>query len=402
MRRTFNFEDRSHANICDEVNASLVAHVYAQGYFAQAASLFCALVVFVGLLLPLPHADNNFRLYIWFGFYLFVTFLRASLVYVYRRQPQRLTHQNYMLWQYLYTIGATLGGISWGFAAFLLPVLSPLEQVLVILMLAGVTAGSVPLSIGVLSAAILFLLTALTPFLIYFVTAMQMIFYLFAAALTLYTFYSIILTINGFRTIRQSIELQYENADLLKNLSQAKHQLELTNEKLEYAATHDHLTHVANRSLFEMNLKKTIKYASDNHAQFSLLYFDLDRFKNVNDVYGHHIGDRVLVIIVNRLIQFFHGNENIARLGGEEFTIILKDIYSIEKVEKISAQICQIIAEPIVLKGICTINVTASIGISIFPVDGQTMERLIWHADQSMYAVKEHGGNHYSFGKELV
>lgn len=401
MRRIFDIKklpnainvNHSHKN----VDSELVAYVYAQAEFALAASLFCAILVFVGLF---PTLMSNAKLYIWFGFYLSVTFARLALIKIYKHQ--HFPQQNYILWRNLYTLGAVLGGLSWGFAAILLPIVNPLEKVFIVLMLAGVTAGAVPLTIGMVAASTLFLLGSVIPFLIYFVMTMQHIFLLFAGALTLYIIYSIVLTLRGTQTIKKSIELQYENAELLQNLSDAKYQLELSNEKLEYAATHDPLTRLVNRNLFEVNLEQMIHNAKIKQQMFALFYLDLDRFKHINDKYGHYVGDTVLVFVANRLIRFFQDKENIARLGGEEFTILVKDINSINRVKHIANELCKVIAEPMVLKNIDPIRVTASIGVSIYPIDGLTSTVLLTQADNSMYYAKEHGGNHFYFGKEYV
>lgn len=389
LRRIYH--SGSYVDNNEKIRAALIHSVYQEADFGFSASLFCALVVLLGFL----SREYNERIFIWFGLYLFITVFRFILVRAYKLQyfPQ----QNYQTWRRLYIFGAGLAGISWGAAVALLPTATPQEQVLVILMLAGVSAGALPLNLGIPLASIIFSVTAITPFIVYFALSSNLIYILFSSALTLYLIYSIVLTIKGERTIKKSVELQFENANLLQNLSEAKYQLEITNEKLEYAATHDPLTHVSNRSLFQVNLEKAIHYASVHKKMFALFYLDLDRFKSINDAYGHDAGDSVLVIITNRLIHFFHANEDIARLGGEEFTIIIKEIKSLEEVQQIAEDLCNVIAEPIVVKNIGKVFVTASVGISIFPLDGHTPQMLLSQADKWMYCAKEHGGNLFYF-----
>jgi diguanylate cyclase (GGDEF)-like protein len=372
-----------------KVQKSLTKYAYSQIYVGMVASLFCATVIFIGLF---DHTQSNFRLYIWTAFFLVVTSLRTCLSYIYKRTSHPEKHLK--TWSDLYIVGALLGGISWGLTSIiLLPQASLIQQVLIILMLAGVTAGAVALSAAIPTAAILFLLTTIVPLILTLVSLNNQTFLLFDLALIVYFLYTIIITTRAHRLIKNSIILQFENDALLSNL-------EVTNKKLKIAATHDPLTEVANRRLFKLNLNKAISHAKENKKLFALFYIDLDNFKLVNDLYGHHMGDEILLIIIGRLRNYFRKNDIIARLGGDELAIIIENMTSKNDIVIIAKKICQLIALPIKVNDI-KLSTSASIGISIFPLDGKNEDALLRCADKCMYYAKDKGGNDYYFSHDL-
>ncbi|MBA3661515.1 MAG: GGDEF domain-containing protein [Gammaproteobacteria bacterium] len=381
--------------IASKTCAHLINHVYKQTNLAMVASFFCAAIVFLGLI---PTFKYNFSLYAWFSFYALITFLRISVVYAFEHRNLS-THIN--LWRNLYIVGSLFGGMSWGLLAILLlPYATPEQQMLIILMLAGVTAGALPLSSAVPAAAIAFLVTSILPFLITIALFGTYIHYLFDMALLVYLLYSMVLVLRAYRLVRDASILQFENDSLLQHLSEAKIQLENSNKKLEETATHDALTSIPNRSLFQRKLEEAILKARKSQQRGALLYIDLDRFKLVNDVYGHDVGDKLLIEIVGELKNYFTHNEVIARLGGDEFTVILENIKNSDAIEKIAEELCDIIAKPIQIKNLI-IKISASIGIAVFPGDGTNAETLLTVADKAMYYVKEHGGSCSKLANDL-
>lgn len=157
----------------------------------------------------------------------------------------------------------------------------------------------------------------------------------------------------------------------------------------EYLATHDILTGLPNRLAFKQKLEEDM----GSGGELYIMYFDLDDFKNVNDTYGHQIGDEVLQAIAARLMLFTNDALKIARMGGDEFVACCLDL-SIEEVEVLTQRIIDAIRKPIELEGIVC-KVGASAGISQFPLDGKTAEQLISKADKAMYESKAKGGNAY-------
>ncbi len=161
-----------------------------------------------------------------------------------------------------------------------------------------------------------------------------------------------------------------------------------TEEKLKYAALHDPLTGLPNRRLFSDRLDQALKKARRDHEQVAILYLDLDAFKPVNDLYGHETGDRVLQEVALRIQDCIRAVDTVARIGGDEFVVLLEDIENREAARKVAQKITDAIHEPIlVIDHVCRVG--ASIGVSLYPEDGDDPDSLLKIADQDMYEVKK-------------
>lgn len=184
-------------------------------------------------------------------------------------------------------------------------------------------------------------------------------------------------------------------------------------EQIHHLAFFDHLTGLANRSLFKASLEKALLESTTANKQLAILFLDLDRFKTINDTLGHHIGDLLLKNIAERINCCIRETDSatranqdesiscVSRLGGDEFTILLTDLANPENSEKIARRIIDSISQPFDLEG-NRVLITASIGISIFPLDGQDSETLMKNADAAMYQAKKRGRNCLQFfDKEL-
>lgn len=166
-------------------------------------------------------------------------------------------------------------------------------------------------------------------------------------------------------------------------------------------AHYDQVTKLPNRVLFLDRFAQDIKNARRNHQAITLIFLDLDRFKEVNDTLGHDMGDLLLQEAAQRLLSCVRENDTVARLGGDEFTVILNNLDYQTNTEIIAQKILDSIAEPFEL-GDELVYVSASIGISSFPEDGQDTEMLLKNADQAMYAAKELGRNRYQYFKRTM
>ncbi len=161
---------------------------------------------------------------------------------------------------------------------------------------------------------------------------------------------------------------------------------------LKKMAHYDALTGVANRNLFFEKLENSIRDAQREERIFALLYLDLDQFKAINDSMGHEIGDLVLKTVASRLQEVVRTGDMVARMGGDEFTIILNALHSPADAELLAKKITKTIAAPVAANGFdCTLGV--SIGISLFPKDGSHTEILVNKADYAMYLAKASGRN---------
>jgi diguanylate cyclase (GGDEF)-like protein/PAS domain S-box-containing protein len=168
------------------------------------------------------------------------------------------------------------------------------------------------------------------------------------------------------------------------------------NATLERRAHYDALTGLPNRALFRDRLEQGIKLARAAHSGLALLFIDLDRFKQVNDLLGHDVGDALLTQAARRIEECVQPGDTVARLGGDEFTVILTETSEITHVEQVAQCILEKLSEPFQLENE-TAYVSASIGIAQYPVDAETPEQLMRHADQAMYRSKAAGRNQLTF-----
>ena len=168
--------------------------------------------------------------------------------------------------------------------------------------------------------------------------------------------------------------------------------------ELEKLAKFDTLTHLPNRFMFKEELTLTYESALLLKSHFSLLFIDLDNFKDVNDIYGHEAGDILLQTISKRFLEVVRKeNDVVSRLGGDEFTIILKGIQDKKQIEKIVRKIILVANEDVKISEKIKVNVSASVGIYIFENNSDSVEEIIANADIAMYKAKQSGKNRYVF-----
>lgn len=165
---------------------------------------------------------------------------------------------------------------------------------------------------------------------------------------------------------------------------------------IHYQAYHDLLTGLPNRVLFMDRLENAIRRARREKEGLAIMFFDLDRFKIVNDSLGHSVGDELLKQVSRRLKIALRESDTLARFGGDEFIVLLSDITSAEVAQKIGEKVHSAVNEPFQIDD-QEIFITASIGISLYPQDGEDAEALIKNSDTAMYHTKERGKNAYSF-----
>ena len=172
-------------------------------------------------------------------------------------------------------------------------------------------------------------------------------------------------------------------------------------ERIEYLASHDSLTELPNREMFNRLLHSTIEAAQRRQRRFAVLFIDLDRFKIINDSLGHEAGDMLLVETAGRLRQNLRPGDVVARLGGDEFVVILEETAESQDVETIARTLLSALSQPLQLSG-HECHTTASIGIAMFPADGTDVPTLTKNADMAMYLAKEDGKNGFRFFTKAV
>lgn len=172
---------------------------------------------------------------------------------------------------------------------------------------------------------------------------------------------------------------------------QKRHESQLT-----YLAHHDGLTDLPNRTLFYDRTTQAIAHASRSEQECAVLFFDLDRFKLVNDSLGHDFGDLLLIEVAKRLPEYIREEDSFARMGGDEFAILLPNLSSNEDAAIVALKLLDVTKKPYLLKG-RAFMASMSIGIALYPRDGQDATTLLKHADAAMYRAKDSGGNTFKF-----
>ncbi|MGZ8238027.1 MAG: diguanylate cyclase domain-containing protein [Methylobacter sp.] len=165
-----------------------------------------------------------------------------------------------------------------------------------------------------------------------------------------------------------------------------------TEEHLRHIALHDPLTGLANRVLFNDRLEQAIRLAARNNTKFAVLFLDLDKFKPVNDLFGHKTGDKLLQKVADRLTRSVRESDTVTRLGGDEFVILFENITGQKMVEKLLSPLVDTICSPYHIDE-NDIEIDVSAGISVYPDHGTDAKTLLHHADTAMYEAKEAKGN---------
>ncbi|NRR31264.1 EAL domain-containing protein [Oxalobacteraceae bacterium] len=179
---------------------------------------------------------------------------------------------------------------------------------------------------------------------------------------------------------------------ILSDISERKR----SEENTRHLAEHDFLTDLPNRVLLLDRLSLALTAARRKQTMLAVMFLDLDRFKNINDTLGHHIGDLLLKEVALRLVKCVRGADTVSRQGGDEFVLLLSDIGGIDQAAHVATSILSAIAQVYLLEQ-HQLHVSTSIGISIYPDDGQDIDTLVRNADLAMYHAKESGRNCFQF-----
>ncbi len=203
--------------------------------------------------------------------------------------------------------------------------------------------------------------------------------------------------INARDTLEQQVvERTRELANTIKQLEEEIEEREKIAAELDFLANHDALTGLPSLRLCKDRLDQSLAEARRNRQTSAVMFLDLDGFKEINDAHGHEIGDRVLKIVADRIRAEIRETDTVARIGGDEFVIILSSLPDTAIAERIASGLIAQIADPIRVESL-EFPVSASVGISLYPQHGTTAEQLIRAADHAMYEVKRRGKNGYGF-----
>ena len=218
-----------------------------------------------------------------------------------------------------------------------------------------------------------------------------------------------LLTYLNMRSLRDTLarlrmttkELEEHRRTLEQRVKERTEELIKTNAELDKLATHDVLTGLPNRLMFNQLLNHAIKAAQRYERQLAVFFIDLDRFKIINDTLGHDAGDLLLQEIAVRLRQALRAVDVVARMGGDEFVILIEEVNDVNQLTTVARNVLSTVMKPVEIRG-QECRVTASIGISLYPKDGEDEQSLMKNADIAMYFTKEEGKNSYQlYSKDI-
>jgi diguanylate cyclase (GGDEF)-like protein len=170
-------------------------------------------------------------------------------------------------------------------------------------------------------------------------------------------------------------------------------------QELSHMANHDSLTGLPNRNLLGDRIEQAIHQAHREESKVAILVIDLDRFKNINDSMDHSVGDKVISAVSSRFSESLRQGDTIARLGGDEFVVVLAEVGRDENIVSVAGKLLDSISQPIVVNSY-EFFIAASIGIAVYPLDGQTQNDLLKNAGSAMYRAKQEGGNTFRFYRQ--
>ena len=338
----------------------------------------------------------------WIGF-VFLTLLRTLNTLKFCRQSDKGEVVDYKFWFNRFYLHTFIIGLGWCAGGFVIGrELDELAQVYVLIVLLGVSAAAIPLLGVVQNVMLAFQIPTIVPYLIYTSILLgergTMLIFMFGLYLI-----GVIYAIRRMdANLSESLGLQYEKAQLANSLTESNQELLSANEKLETLSLEDALTGIHNRRYFEMQLELEWKRASREHNRLTLMVIDIDYFKLYNDTYGHAEGDVCLKNVANILLSTLHRPADvIARIGGEEFVVLLPAI-GVEGALSVAYQMQHELEQAALTHATSPLgdNVTVSIGIaSIVPDANETTLGLFKAADKALYGAKAKGRNQVLVGE---
>ena len=200
--------------------------------------------------------------------------------------------------------------------------------------------------------------------------------------------------IQSLEFLGEQASIAIQNANLYEQAQQEIADRIKAEEAIKHLANHDALTGLPNRRLFNERISLEISRAQRNKQKIGIMLFDLDHLKKVNDSYGHNVGDLLLQAVAQRLLGLLRKSDTVARMGGDEFLLILPEMHHQDDSIQTAERILEALSTPFHLEGY-QVDITTSIGIAFYPDDGDEVNLLIKNADIAMYKAKEKGGNVY-------
>jgi len=289
---------------------------------------------------------------------------------------------------YRYCLTLALSGLAWGALGFLVKDAPPMTVIIVITAIQAMVMGGVVTMASCIPAFFAFSLPAMLPTVLVFSFSENLSSFIMAVFSVIFYLLMIGIAYRFNQSLRQAARVGFENEDLIGSLKDAYHKISAQNQELNHVAHHDALTGLSNRKLLSLRLRQAMELAMVKRTGTAILYLDLDGFKAVNDQLGHEAGDLALVEVAQRLSKVIRGSDTLARVGGDEFVIVLSDLPDQGKasVEMVAQKCLMVFEQPFHIQAaVCRLG--TSIGLTVC-ADGETIEQLLSAADKAMYQAK--------------
>lgn len=289
---------------------------------------------------------------------------------------------------YRYSLTIALSGFAWGALGFLITDASPMTVIIVITAIQAMVMGGVVTLASCIPAFLAFSLPAMLPTIVVYAAGDSVSSTIMAVFSVIFYLLMIGVAFRFNRSLRQAERIGFENEDLIGSLKEAYQKISAQNQELNHVAHHDALTGLPNRKLLAVRVQQAMDLVNLKKTSTAILYLDLDGFKAINDQLGHEAGDIALVEVARRLSKVIRGSDTLARVGGDEFVIVLSDLQEdvTASVEMVAQKCLMVFEPPFMIQGVeCQLG--TSIGLALCK-QNDTFEQLLSQADKAMYQAK--------------
>jgi diguanylate cyclase (GGDEF)-like protein len=341
-----------------------------------------------GLLITISQldSDKSHQFLTWMLLVYLVILLRWWLTHCCKRKLKKHGFNPRLMNKYCLTLA--LSGVAWGALGFLITDASPMTVVIVVTAIQAMVMGGVVTMAACIPAFLAFSLPAMLPSVLVFASGNSVPNFIMAVFSVIFYLLMIGVAFHFNKSLRHAQRVSFENEDLIGSLKEAYHKISAQNLELNHVAHHDILTGLPNRKLLAVRMQQAMEIAEVKNTSTAILYLDLNGFKAINDQLGHEAGDMALIEVSRRLGKVIRGSDTLARVGGDEFVIVLSDLQgnAAASVEMVANK-CLMVFEQVFKIQSAERQLGASIGLAICK-EGNTIEQLLSLADKAMYQAK--------------
>ena len=344
-------------------------------YASLPVTTLISVVLGFTLVMILSEQIPRTSLFVWFILLIAVSLLRFVAYYCFRHLQQE--HPRHYLWGF--RLGVLFSGLLWGWSGYIvIEQADVVYQIYISFILAGVVAGASSSLSADKYSVVIFIAAVLVPHITYYFLIGNETSIGMAIGLIVFTAFMLF-------TARVHGINFFENYQLRLQAVESE-------KAVKHFAYHDSLTDLPNRLLFNDRLKQSLIAAKRNSRILGVMFIDLDGFKGINDTYGHDAGDELLKMVAEKVRLALRQSDTLSRIGGDEFLVLLPEVVSTAAVIDVAKKIALIIDKPFQLDD-AVLDISASIGVAIYPEHGKDGREILKNADIAMYRAKELGKN---------